>query len=195
MKAMRNMIIMTAALVSTAVHAQYTDGIVKIGVLTDMSGLYSDVGGAGTVTAARLAVEDFGAAAKGIKVEIVGADHLNKPDVGSNIARTWFDVDKVDVIVDGMSSGVSLAVSEIARQKNKLFLATGPATPDLTGSKCSPNTIHWVYDSWAVARAFPEKTESGGIPIRTRIGFKIRAGKEASMGWGSRIRRICVRAW
>ena len=151
MKAMRNMIIMTAALVSTAVHAQYTDGIVKIGVLTDMSGLYSDVGGAGTVTAARLAVEDFGAAAKGIKVEIVGADHLNKPDVGSNIARTWFDVDKVDVIVDGMSSGVSLAVSEIARQKNKLFLATGPATPDLTGSKCSPNTIHWVYDSWAVA--------------------------------------------
>jgi len=137
--------------VSTAVHAQYTDGIVKIGVLTDMSGLYSDVGGAGTVTAARLAVEDFGAAAKGIKVEIVGADHLNKPDVGSNIARTWFDVDKVDVIVDGMSSGVSLAVSEIARQKNKLFLATGPATPDLTGSKCSPNTIHWVYDSWAVA--------------------------------------------
>ena len=152
MKAMRSIIVMTAAaLVSTAVHAQYTDGIVKIGVLTDMSGLYSDVGGAGTVTAAKLAVEDFGAAAKGIKVEVVGGDHLNKPDVGSNIARTWFDVDKVDVIVDGMSSGVSLAVSEIARQKNKLFLATGPATPDLTGSKCSPNTIHWVYDSWAVA--------------------------------------------
>src|SRR6266852_741901 len=151
MKAMRSVIVMTAALVSTAAHAQYTDGIVKIGVLTDMSGLYSDVGGAGTVTAAKLAVEDFGAAAKGIKVEIVGGDHLNKPDVGSNIARTWFDVDKVDVIVDGMSSGVSLAVSEIARQKNKLFLATGPATPDLTGSKCSPNTIHWVYDSWAVA--------------------------------------------
>jgi len=151
MKAMRSVIVMTAALVSTAAHAQYTDGIVKIGVLTDMSGLYSDVGGSGTVTAAKLAVEDFGAAAKGIKVEIVGGDHLNKPDVGSNIARTWFDVDKVDVIVDGMSSGVSLAVSEIARQKNKLFLATGPATPDLTGSKCSPNTIHWVYDSWAVA--------------------------------------------
>jgi branched-chain amino acid transport system substrate-binding protein len=150
MNATCSVIITAAALLGTAAHAQYANGTVKIGVLTDMSGLYSDVGG-GTVTAAKLAVEDFGAAAKGIRVEVVGADHLNKPDVGSNIARTWFDVDKVDVIVDGLSSGVSLAVSEIARQKNKLFLATGPATPDLTGSKCSPNTIHWVYDSWAVA--------------------------------------------
>src|SRR5712671_5029491 len=151
MKTTRNLIAVAALLASSSAFAQYTDGVVKIGVLSDMSSLYSDIGGAGSVAAAKLAVEDFGAAAKGIKVEIVGGDHLNKPDVGSNIAGTWFDVDKVDVIVDGMSSGVSLAVSEIARQKNKLFLATGPATPDLTGSKCSPNPIHWVYDSWAVA--------------------------------------------
>ncbi len=161
MKAMRNMIVMAAALVSTAVHAQYTDGIVKIGVLSDMSGLYSDGGGSGSVTAAKLAVEDFGVAKKGMKVEIVGGDHLNKPDVGSNIASTWFDVDKVDVIVDGLTSGVSLAVSEIARQKNKLFLA-GSATPDLTGSKCSPNTIHWVYDSWATANGTVKATVKTG---------------------------------
>jgi branched-chain amino acid transport system substrate-binding protein len=97
MNATCSVIITAAALLGTAAHAQYANGTVKIGVLTDMSGLYSDVGG-GTVTAAKLAVEDFGAAAKGIRVEVVGADHLNKPDVGSNIARTWFDVDKVDVI-------------------------------------------------------------------------------------------------
>ena len=96
-------------------------------------------------------MEDFGAAAKGMKVEVIGADHQNKPDVGSNIANTWFDVDKVDVIVDVPNSGVALAVSEVARQKNKLFLATGPATSDLTGPKCNANTIHWVYDTWALA--------------------------------------------
>ena len=151
MNAMRSMIVMTAALLSTAVHAQYTDGIVKIGILTDMSGVYSDFGGPGSVAAAKLAVEDFGAAAKGIKVEIVVGDHQNKPDVGSNIASTWFDVDKVDVIVDVPNSGVALAVSEVARQKNKLFLVSGAAASDLTGAKCNANTIHWTYDTWALA--------------------------------------------
>src|SRR5215475_13610592 len=151
MTAMRSVIVMTAALLSTAAHAQYTDGIVKIGILTDMSGVYSDFGGPGSVAAAKLAVEDFGAAAKGIKVEIVGGDHQNKPDIGSNIAGTWFDVDKVDVIVDVPNSGVALAVSEIARQQNKLFLVSGAAASDLTGPKCNANTIHWTYDTWALA--------------------------------------------
>src|SRR5215475_3358061 len=151
MTAMRSVIVMTAALLSTAAHAQYTDGIVKIGILTDMSGVYSDFGGPGSVAAAKLAVEDFGAAAKGIKVEIVSGDHQNKPDVGSNIAGTWFDKDKVDVIVDVPNSAVALAVSEIARQKNKVFLAVGPATSDLTGPKCNVNTIHWTYDTWMLA--------------------------------------------
>jgi branched-chain amino acid transport system substrate-binding protein len=128
-------------------QAQYTDGTIKIGVMNDMSGLY----GSGSVVAARMAVEDFGAAAKGLKVEIVGADHQNKPDVGSNIVRMWIDVDKVDVIVDVPTSSVALAVSEIVKDKNKVFLVSGAAASDLTGPKCTPNTIHWTYDTWALA--------------------------------------------
>ncbi len=151
MKMTRNMIVTAALLASSSAFAQYTDGVVKIGVMSDMSSLYSDIGGAGSVAAAKLAVEDFGAAAKGIKVEIVSGDHQNKPDVGSNIASTWFDVDKVDVIVDVPNSGVALAVSEIARQKNKLFLVSGATASDLTGPKCNANTIHWTYDTWALA--------------------------------------------
>jgi branched-chain amino acid transport system substrate-binding protein len=134
-----------------AAHGQNSDGTIKIGVLNDMSGLYSDLSGQGSVAAARMAVEDFGAAAKGMKVEIVSADHQNKPDVGSNIARTWFDVDKVDVIFDVPTSSVALAVNEIAREKNKVFLVSGAAASDLTGAKCSPNTVHWTYDTWALA--------------------------------------------
>src|SRR5262245_26553993 len=132
-------------------QAQYTDGVIKIGVMNDMSGTYSDLSGQGSVVAARMAVEDFGAARKGMKVEIVGADHQNKPDVGSNIARTWIDVDKVDVIVDVPTSSVALAVNEIVRDKNKVFLVSGAAASDLTGAQCTPNTIHWTYDTWALA--------------------------------------------
>ncbi len=124
---------------------------IKIGVMNDMSGLYADLTGPGSVVAARIAVEDFGAAAKGLRVEILGADHLNKPDIGSNIVRTWIDVDKVDVIVDVPTSSVALAVSEIVKEKNRVFLVSGAAASDLTGPKCSPNTIHWTYDTWALA--------------------------------------------
>jgi branched-chain amino acid transport system substrate-binding protein len=132
-------------------QAQDKSVAVKIGVLNDMSGVYSDLGGQGSVVAARMAVDDFGAAAKGIKVEIVSADHQNKPDVGANIARTWIDVDKVDVIVDVPTSSVALAVNEIVRDKNKVFLVSGAGTSDLTGPQCTPNTVHWTYDTWAVA--------------------------------------------
>jgi branched-chain amino acid transport system substrate-binding protein len=143
----------TAALMlaAGAAQAQLSDGIVKIGVLTDMSSLYTDLSGAGSVLAARMAVEDFGAAAKGIKVEIVSADHQNKADVGSNTARQWYDVDKVDVIVDTPNSAVAFAVNEVTRDKNKVFLVSGAAASDLTGPRCSPNTIHWTYDTWALA--------------------------------------------
>src|SRR5580698_7687255 len=110
MKTTRSMIVTAALLASGSAFAQYTDGVVKIGVLTDMASLYADNGGPGSVVAARLAVEDFGAAAKGMKVEIISADHQNKPDVGSNIANSWFDVDKVDMIVDIPNSAVALAV-------------------------------------------------------------------------------------
>jgi branched-chain amino acid transport system substrate-binding protein len=140
-----------AALMCGTAQAQITDGTIKIGVMNDMSGTYSDLSGQGSVIAARMAVEDFGAAAKGLKVEIVGADHQNKPDVGSNVVRTWIDVDKVDVIVDVPTSSVALAVNEIVKEKNKVFLVSGAAASDLTGAKCSPNTVHWTYDTWALA--------------------------------------------
>src|SRR6266516_5492713 len=128
-----------------------TDDVTKIGILNDMSGLYSDITGPGSVVAAKMAVEDFGVAQKGLKVEIVSADHQNKPDVGTSIARQWIDVDKVDVIVDVPTSSVALAISEVVRDKNKVFLVSGAAASDLTGPKCTPNTIHWTYDTWALA--------------------------------------------
>jgi branched-chain amino acid transport system substrate-binding protein len=137
-----------AALFGTAAQAQVN---VKIGVLNDMSSLYADISGPGAVTAAKMAVQDFDPAAHGMKVEIIGADHQNKPDVGSNIARQWFDVDHVDVIMDVPTSSVALAVSDVTREKNKVFLVSGAATSDLTGPKCSPNTIHWTYDTWMLA--------------------------------------------
>ncbi len=142
-----------AALVLAAApaQAQISDGVIKIGVLNDQSSLYADLTGQGSVLAARMALEDFGAAAKGLKVEIIFADHQNKADVGANIARQWYDADKVDVIVDTPNSAVALAVNQITREKGKAFLVSGAATSDLTGKACSPNTIHWTYDTWALA--------------------------------------------
>src|SRR5437870_6109208 len=142
---------LAVALGCGCVQAQYSDRTIKMGVMNDMSGSYKDLSGPGSVVAARMAVEDFGAAAKGMKVEIVGADHQNKPDVGSNVVRTWIDTDKVDVIVDVPTSSVALAVNEIVRDKNKVFLVSGAAASDLTGTKCTANTIHWTYDTWALA--------------------------------------------
>jgi len=141
----------TLALGAMGAQAQVSDGVIKIGVLNDQSSLYADLAGQGSVVAARMAVEDFGAAKKGMKVEIITADHQNKADLGSQIARQWYDVDKVDVIVDVPNSGVALAVNQITRDKGKAFLVSGAATADLTGKACSPNTIHWTYDTWMLA--------------------------------------------
>ena len=132
-------------------QAQISNNVVKIGVLSDMSSLYADLAGAGSVVAAKMAVEDSGIEKRGIKVEIVSADHQNKPDVGSAIARRWYDTEKVDVIVDVPNSGVALAVSEITKDKNKVFLVSGPGSSDLTGKACTPNTVHWTYDTWMLA--------------------------------------------
>jgi branched-chain amino acid transport system substrate-binding protein len=152
-----------ASFLSTAAQAQYTGGVVKIGVLSDMSSLYSDLTGLGSVAAANLAVQDFDPAAHGMKVEIVSADHQNKPDIGSNIARQWLDVDGVDVIIDVPTSSVALAVNDVVREKNKVFLVSGGGTSDLTGSKCSPNTIHWTYDTWMLAHGTAgQVVKSGG---------------------------------
>ena len=150
-KILATLVAATFALGAGAAQAQISDGVIKIGVLNDMSGLYADIAGPGSLVAAKMAVEDFGAAKKGMKVEVIGADHQNKPDIGSTIARTWYDTDKVDAIVDVPTSSVALAVSQITRDKGKAFLVSGAATSDLTGKACSPNTIHWTYDTWMLA--------------------------------------------
>jgi branched-chain amino acid transport system substrate-binding protein len=142
---------MAGAFAAGAAQAQISDNMIKIGVLTDMSSLYTDLAGAGSVAAARMAVEDSGIEKRGYKVEIISADHQNKPDVGSALARQWYDVDKVDVIVDVPNSGVALAVNQITRDKGKAFLVSGAASSDLTGKACSPNTVHWTYDTWMLA--------------------------------------------
>jgi len=147
----RSLLTLALAGVLGAAQAQVSDGVIKIGVLTDMSSLYTDLAGAGSVVAAKMAIEDSGIEKRGYKVELVSADHQNKADVGSAIASKWYDAEKVDVIVDVPNSGVALAVNQITKDKNKVFLASGPASSDLTGKACTPNTVHWTYDTWMLA--------------------------------------------
>src|SRR5437879_8548490 len=134
-----------AALGAGAAQAQVSDNVIKIGVLSDMSSLYTDLAGAGSVVAAKMAVEDSGIEKRGYKVEVISADHQNKPDVGSSIARQWYDVDKADVIVDVTNSSIALAINQITREQGKAFLVSGAAASDLTGKACSPNTSPWTY--------------------------------------------------
>src|SRR5690349_6179412 len=129
------------------------DKTVKVGVLTDNSGLYSDLGGAGSTLAAQMAVEDSGLAAKGWKIDLISADHQNKPDIATSIARQWIDVEKVDIFMDVLNSGVGLAVNNLVKEKNSIMINTGAATSDLTNAQCSPNTIHWVYDTYMLANS------------------------------------------
>ena len=132
-------------------QAQISDDVVKIGVLTDMSSLYADLAGPGSVIAAKMAVADFGGKVAGKPIEIISADHLNKPDVGAGIARQWIDQDHVDAIVDVPTSSVALAVQDVTKEKGKIFLMSGPASSDLTGKACSPTGVHWTYDTYALA--------------------------------------------
>src|SRR5262249_7470154 len=125
--------------------------VLRIGVLTDMSGPYADPTGKGSVEAARMAVEDFGGKVNDTPIEVVFGDHQNKPDVGTNLVRRWLDGDRVDVVVDVPTLSVALAVNELVRNANKVFLASGAATSDLTGKACAPTTVHWTYDTWALA--------------------------------------------
>jgi branched-chain amino acid transport system substrate-binding protein len=134
-----------------AAHAQVSDDVVKIGILNDQSGLYADVSGPGGVTAARMAVEDFGGKVLGKPIEVVFADHQNKPDIGSSIANQWIDAEKVDVIVDVPTSSVALAIQEITKTKNRIHINSGAGSSDLTGKACSPTGIHWTYDTYALA--------------------------------------------
>ena len=144
-------IALAGALGCGAAHAQISDGTIKLGVLNDMSSLYSDTGGKGSLLAAQMAADDVGSI-PGAKVEIISADHLNKPDVGAAIARQWIDVEHVDAIVDVPTSSVALAVQEVVREKKRIFLMSGPASSDLTGKACSPYGFQWTYDTYALAR-------------------------------------------
>jgi branched-chain amino acid transport system substrate-binding protein len=139
------------ALSGGATQAQVSDDVVKIGVLTDMSSLYSDLAGAGSVWAAETAVKDFGGKVAGKNIQVISADHLNKPDVGSNTARQWIETEKVDAIVDTPTSSVALAVQQVTKEKGKPFLISGAASSDLTGKSCSPTGVHWTYDTYALA--------------------------------------------
>jgi len=149
----------SAVLVAVALSCAATgfavaqDKTIKIGVLTDNSGLYSDLGGAGSTLAAQMAVEDSGLAGKGWKIDVISADHQNKPDIATNIARQWIDVEKVDIFMDVLNSGVALAVNNVVREKNSIMINTGAASSDLTNAQCSPNTIHWVYDTYMLANS------------------------------------------
>jgi len=151
-----------AALLSFLAPAAAAERPVKIGVLNDMSGPYADYQGQGSVIAAQLAIEDFAAKA-GRPVELVSADHQNKTDIGASIARRWFDQDGVDLIVDVPNSAVALAVANLAREKNKVFIGSGVGTAELTGKQCSPNTVHWTYDTWSLGHALAKAlVQQGG---------------------------------
>jgi branched-chain amino acid transport system substrate-binding protein len=149
MKYLGLMMLLGACLASGGARAEMSDNVVRVGVLNDISGIFQDTNGMGSVEAARMAAEDFNGGGKNIKVEIVYADHQNKADVGSAIARKWLDVDGVDAIVDVPNSAVGLAINNILRDSRMTFLASSTASADLTGKACSPNTIQWVNDTWA----------------------------------------------
>lgn len=150
-----------AAMAGAPVMAQ--DISVKLGVLNDRSGIYADLSGEGSVVAARMAVEDFEAADKGMTVEIVSADHQNKPDVGSNIARQWYDVDGVNAILDIPTSSVALAVADITHEANGVMLNSGAGSTGLTREQCRPTTVHWTYDTAALANGTgTAMTNAGG---------------------------------
>jgi len=149
---MKRLISLTALAVAMAAGAAQAQQVnVKIGVLSDMSSLYADIGGPGSVAAAKMAIADFTKGNPNVKVEMVSGDHQNKPDIGTQIANKWYDTENVDLIIDVPNSGVALAVSQVAAQKNKIFIVSGAAASDLTGPKCNANTIHWTYDTWMLA--------------------------------------------
>ena len=140
-----------SAIVTSTVHAQSSADSVKIGVLADMSSIYSSIGGKGLVDAARMAVEDFGGSVLGKPIEILSVDTQNKVDVASSKARQWFDIDGVDMVTDMPTSAIALAVSKVGEEKKKVVMVTSAATSDLTGKSCSPYTVHWTYDTYAMS--------------------------------------------
>jgi branched-chain amino acid transport system substrate-binding protein len=159
----RTTVLLACAGLALATPALAQDKTTRIGVLTDMAGLYADINGPGTVVAVKMAVEDSGLAAKGWKIEILDGDHQNKPDVGVNIARKWIDTEKVDMIADTPNSGVALAVSNLVKEKNSILLNIAAASADLTGKACNANTISYTYDTYMLANGTGKAlTKAGG---------------------------------
>jgi branched-chain amino acid transport system substrate-binding protein len=172
------------ALTSGAAHAQISDDVVKIGVLTDMSSLYADATGKGSLAGVEMAVADYGGKVKGKPVVVISADHQNRPDVGMNIARNWYDNDKVDAIFDVPTSSVALPIAALTREKNKIFMNSGAGTSDLTGTACSPNTVHWTYDTYALSnvagRAMVKRGEDTWFFITADYAFGAALERDAA---------------
>jgi branched-chain amino acid transport system substrate-binding protein len=168
----------------TAANAQISDDVVKIGVLTDMSSLYADSTGKGSVAAVEMAVADYGGKVKGKPVEVISADHQNKPDVGVAIARNWYDNEKVDAILDVPTSSVALPISALTREKNKIHINSGGGSSDITGPACSPNTVHWTYDTYALSnvagKAMVKRGEDTWFFITADYAFGAALERDAS---------------
>ncbi|MCX7223847.1 MAG: ABC transporter substrate-binding protein [Burkholderiales bacterium] len=147
-----SMMLASAGLLAQPAFANVSDNVIRIGFITDMASVYSDIDGAGGVEAARMAIADAGGQIDGKKIELVFADHQNKADVAAARAREWFDQQKIDMLIGGTNSGVNLALAGIAAERKKPFFAIGAAASDLTGSQCTPYTVHWAYDTVALAR-------------------------------------------
>ncbi|WP_127088265.1 ABC transporter substrate-binding protein [Aquabacter cavernae] len=159
---MKKTILASVAIAALAMAGPVSAQSVKVGVLNDQSGVQADFAGPGSVLAAKMAIEDFGGKVAGMPIELVSADHQNKADIGVNVTRQWFDTDHVDVIMDVPNSAVALGVAGIAKQKNKVVIVSGGGTSDLTGKDCSPNTVHWTYDTWAQANTVGNAVTKSG---------------------------------
>jgi branched-chain amino acid transport system substrate-binding protein len=172
------------AVTATAADAQISDDVVKIGVLTDMSSLYADATGKGSLAAVEMAVADYGGKVKGKPVVVTSADHQNKPDVGVGIARNWYDNEKVDAIFDVPTSSVALPVSALTREKNKIHINSGGGSSDITGTACSPNTVHWTYDTYALSnvagKAMVKRGEDSWFFVTADYAFGMALERDAA---------------
>lgn len=182
----RQLLAATAAAAMPIKSALAADRPLKIGVLTDMTGLYADATGRGGVLAARMATEDFAAARGSAAAEVVFADHQNKPDIGVSVARKWFDRDGVDVVVEVINSAVALAVNDVVREKNRVLLISGASTADLTGKSCSPNTVAWTYDTYMLAQT----TAQGVVAKGGRTWFNLTADYAFGHNMQEQVRRV-----
>jgi branched-chain amino acid transport system substrate-binding protein len=173
-----------AVAVSGAAHAQISDDVVKIGVLTDMSSLYADATGKGSLAATEMAVADYGGKVKGKPVVVISADHQNKPDVGVGIARNWYDNEKVDAIFDVPTSSVALPISALTREKNRININSGGGSSDITGVACSPNTIHWTYDTYSLSnvagKAMVKRGEDTWFFVTADYAFGVALERDAA---------------